>query len=57
MLLALAMRSRSLVLTLGSLPPAFTHTDISRPIFVKILARWPSVFFLFPLDIIPFAVP
>ena len=43
--LALAMASLSLELEAGSgPPPSLTATASSRPILVKILARWPSVF-------------
>ena len=47
--LALAMRSRSLELTLGSPPPAFTHTDIYGRSFVKILGALAVRLFLFRL--------
>ena len=41
---ALAMRSLSRELTLGSGPPCLTQSDISLPILVKTLARCASVF-------------
>jgi len=46
---ALAMTSRSFPLLAGSGPPSLTATAISRPILVKTLARWLSVFSFFLL--------